>query len=370
MNESQRRKFLDRTAAGTALLSFVLLPACSRNDIYSRGAQYRPENRIYASSAPEICPAPIVEAPAPAAWEPDYRVFTQQSAANVPATKAWRLLMYGNDAAARDAFTVEAETYPKLAEPKIGYSLASASLGEYSTGIWAMRRAIESDPDSVASLNLGQWSDEPVERLVERYEQFRYENPQALGPRFMVAALQYLRDQPELAREALGPEPVAGWSILSTRRLDAMIRARIASSRTDPTPEGISVTPPASIVPAIAFRDAPPRTIPPSIPSPTPAGAPSAPLTSAVSVASLSSTATGENAPTSPNITEVAVAKTPADDTPREPGVGYEVVRRGLLQAAAALDGFSVKLSKRLEEAKPGTVVSASRVSATAPPKK
>lgn len=241
-----------------------------------------------------------------------------KSKPQAPTSIGWRQLMYGQCYSALQSFRHEAKLCPDESEPKVGYALAAASIGNYSAGVWAMRRAFQTDPMGMEYLSLGDWSREPLESLAQRYEQFRYNDPADPDPAFMVAALHFLMNEPSAAREALGPPPRGGWKYVSTRHLDNMIEGRFASRIDEEADPYVG------------------KAIASSVPQ-TPREKPSQP------------------AP------EAAVAEQPREagraieggvDAPREE-VDYEEIRQGLMEAARAMDEFTSKLSRFLEERKP-----------------
>ena len=90
------------------------------------------------------------------------------------------------------SFSVTAQANPSNGVPKVGYALAAADLGRLDTGVWAMRRALRLDPDSLHLVNGDASLRSKVEHLVQRYENSDLNRTGDGDAYFMLAALYYL----------------------------------------------------------------------------------------------------------------------------------------------------------------------------------
>ena len=69
--------------------------------------------------------------------------------------------------------------------PKVGYALASALSGDLNKGVWAMRRALQSNPDALEYVTVSQQLRPRIEHLVHGYARHA-------DARFMISALHQL----------------------------------------------------------------------------------------------------------------------------------------------------------------------------------
>ncbi len=234
--------------------------------------------------------------------------------------------------AALRSFSVEASSDPDRADPKVGYALAAGMIGNYTSGVWAMRQAFELDSMKLDYLHLEPASRDVALELVDDYERLRYSSPESEDLRFMVAALHFLLDDPYGARETLGETPPGGWERVSTIRLDRMVDDRIGSRVAKDEMKGKEGPPTAA---ATAAPVAPSASPAPSAQR-DPAGAP-------------------EDASRAPT-TQTTQADAREQGSP-EP-VDYDEVRRGLLDASKALNEFADKLIESIERTKPTSTAS------------
>ena len=136
----------------------------------------------------------------------DYQVESYYSAnenAGAGYANGWNLLRTGRPAEAADVFGQLAQENPAKGNPKIGYAVAAAELGDLDKGIWSMRRALRSDPEALRYVAVDDQLRPKVERVVRRYEQsprYQREDP---GGSFMLAALYYLMGDLDAAQGAI-----------------------------------------------------------------------------------------------------------------------------------------------------------------------
>lgn len=137
--------------------------------------------------------------------------------------KAWRLLAQGKTDTAFTYFSKAAEAEPSKGNPKIGYALAAADLGQLDKGIWAMRRALNVDPDALHYVTLNDKLDSKVRRMIDDYvKQQEYSGKQASSS-FMLASLHYLRRDMASARSYINQAVRAGHVSSSTKSLQKLI---------------------------------------------------------------------------------------------------------------------------------------------------
>ncbi len=106
---------------------------------------------------------------------------------------AWSKLTDGHTAAAMSAFAAVADDQPYEGLPKLGYALAAA-LSEDDTGaVWAMRRAIRTDPGGVHYASINPTLREQLYRLIGHYAYLAGHNDESTPDwLFMIAALQFV----------------------------------------------------------------------------------------------------------------------------------------------------------------------------------
>lgn len=104
----------------------------------------------------------------------------------------WTLLAEGKNSAALNLFARQAKNNPRQGLPKAGYALASASMGDLKTGVWAMRRAFRIDPDALHYLSIDDQLKPTVQEVIDRYESALKDDPDSHDSAFMTAALAYL----------------------------------------------------------------------------------------------------------------------------------------------------------------------------------
>ena len=57
---------------------------------------------------------------------------------------------------------------------KVGYALSTADIGRLDRGIWTMRPALRTDPDSLHYLNKKAGMKYKIAHLINRYEKFKH----------------------------------------------------------------------------------------------------------------------------------------------------------------------------------------------------
>ncbi len=106
--------------------------------------------------------------------------------------QGWSLLAHGEQRRALKTFATQAQNNPKNGTIKVGYALAAADGGDLDRGVWAMRRAMRIDPDSLHYLTLDEDLKGIVNHLITRYKNDSHYNVKTTDRDFMLASLYYL----------------------------------------------------------------------------------------------------------------------------------------------------------------------------------
>jgi hypothetical protein len=117
--------------------------------------------------------------------------------------QGWNLLKRDRPGDALEIFARLALASTVKGGAKVGYSLASAELGKLDKGIWAMRRALRMDPVALHYVAIDDGLRSKVEQVAERYEWSNLDSENDPGGSFMLAAVYYLLEDMEAARDAL-----------------------------------------------------------------------------------------------------------------------------------------------------------------------
>lgn len=142
-----------------------------------------------------------------------------------PATEesGWTLLADGRYPQALSTFATEASRRPKEGEQKVGYALSAAASGNLQRGVWAMRRALRIDPDSLHYLILDESLRSRIEQLVIRYKETSDRTISNADASFMLAALHYLLSDTESAQAAIDQALSDDDHRVSTRNLGELL---------------------------------------------------------------------------------------------------------------------------------------------------
>ncbi len=135
----------------------------------------------------------------------------------------WSLLANNQASAALYDFGRQAESSPSKGNPKIGYALASADLGQLDKGVWAMRRALRNDPGSLHYVALDQNLDSKVKQIIQKYEKKLAYSSRDADAAFMLASLHYLRRDIKAAHNNIDQAMLARHVNTSTKNLRTLI---------------------------------------------------------------------------------------------------------------------------------------------------
>ena len=144
---------------------------------------------------------------------------------------AWDILSKGQASSALTIFAKEAENNPKAGIPKVGYSLAAASSGNLSTGVWAMRKAFRVDPDSLHYLQLDEAGLHVINILIDKYQYSLKQEDNFLNEAFMVSALNYLKHDYIASLEAVDHAIKNGDENTSVHNLQRLINQQLANDK-------------------------------------------------------------------------------------------------------------------------------------------
>ncbi len=149
---------------------------------------------------------------------------------SAPATgAAWTLLATDRPADALREFGRHAGSDPDNGVPKVGYALASAMTGDRTSGVWAMRRALRSHPQSLQYVTINEQLRPKIEHIAYQFEQaldYAAQDPDAA---FMVAALHHLLRNTEKAHHAIERAIRDGDHSVSAKNLRQLIARAVAA---------------------------------------------------------------------------------------------------------------------------------------------
>lgn len=141
----------------------------------------------------------------------------------------WARLADGQYTLALSVFAAAATNQPKSGRPKVGYALSAAAAGDLRRGVWAMRRALEIDPDSIHYVTIDASLRPRVERLVTRYRTYPDRTSGNADAAFMLASLHYLLGDVKSARIQVDLGVAAGDRSSSAANLAGLIDKKIAA---------------------------------------------------------------------------------------------------------------------------------------------
>ena len=153
----------------------------------------------------------------------------------------WARLAEGRYSQALAIFAAEASNRPNAGRPKVGYALSTAAGGDLRRGVWAMRRALRIDPESMHYMTLDAPLRARVTQIVTRYRDNAGPAVRNADAAFMRASLHYLLGDMDSARAAIDLAVADGGSGSGTGDLKRLIDADRTPDtqrerRTDPRP--------------------------------------------------------------------------------------------------------------------------------------
>jgi hypothetical protein len=133
-------------------------------------------------------------------YDHHYFAYDGRSSVRTALREGWNYLIKGYSRDALDRFVIAAQANPSSGAAKVGYALATADLGRLDKGVWAMRRALRIDPDSLHYVNGKAGLRYKISHLVGRYEKADHYRIRSTDANFMLAALYYLLDDHDASR--------------------------------------------------------------------------------------------------------------------------------------------------------------------------
>ena len=137
--------------------------------------------------------------------------------------KGWSLLAKGRTKRAKNVFFSQAASNPKAGQPKVGYALSAALLGDLDRGVWAMRRALSSDTDSLHYVDVNEALRPQLYELVHDYQERSDRSARDPDAAFMASALYYLLDDNDAARVAISQAVDSGDDSASAANLRRLL---------------------------------------------------------------------------------------------------------------------------------------------------
>ncbi len=141
----------------------------------------------------------------------------------------WARLADGQYSLALSAFAAAAKSQPKSGRPKVGYALSAAAAGDLRRGVWAMRRALEIDPDSIHYVTIDESLRPRIEQLIARYQTNPDRTSGNADAAFMLASLHYLLGDVKSARIQVDLGLAAGDRSSSDPNLARLINKKFAT---------------------------------------------------------------------------------------------------------------------------------------------
>ncbi len=153
----------------------------------------------------------------------------------------WARLAEGRYSQALSIFAAETSDRPNAGRPKVGYALSTAASGDLRRGVWAMRRALRIDPESMHYMTVEEPLRSRVVQLITRYRDNAGPAVHNAEAAFMLASLHYLLGDTDSARTAIDQAVADGDRSSSTGNLKRLIDADLTPDtqrerRAEPAP--------------------------------------------------------------------------------------------------------------------------------------
>ncbi len=143
----------------------------------------------------------------------------------------WTHLANGRYSQALSIFATEIGSRPSDGALKVGYALSAAGTGDFRRGVWAMRRALKVDPDSVHYVAVDGSLRRQVERLLARYQQNEGNALDRADAALMIASLHYLLGDTAAARASFNAAVAYGETSPSATNLKRLINVKITTEK-------------------------------------------------------------------------------------------------------------------------------------------
>lgn len=116
--------------------------------------------------------------------------------------EGWEQLANDKADYALDIFAVQSQQDLDSGEPKIGFSLAAATIGDKQRAIRAMRKAIRIDANALNRINIHTLQP-AIKKLSEYYQSTMYDDSVDADTAFMLATLSYLQQDYEASKSII-----------------------------------------------------------------------------------------------------------------------------------------------------------------------
>ena len=143
----------------------------------------------------------------------------------------WARLANGHYSQALSIFAADIRSRPSDGAPKVGYALSAAGAGDFRRGVWAMRRALRVDPNSVHYVVVDGSLRRQVERLLVQYQQTGGNALDRADAAFMIASLHYLLRDTTSARASFNAAVANGETSPSATNLKRLIESKITPEK-------------------------------------------------------------------------------------------------------------------------------------------
>jgi len=112
--------------------------------------------------------------------------------------EGWDWLAKGNADYALDIFAIQSQQNLNAGEPKVGFAIAAATIGEKDRAIHAMRKAVRIDANALNNIDINTIKP-TVKKLTEDFQSGTNNKPEDADVAFMMASLFYLQQDYETA---------------------------------------------------------------------------------------------------------------------------------------------------------------------------
>ncbi len=113
---------------------------------------------------------------------------------NYRENEGWEQLANGNTSYALDIFAVQSQQNLDAGEPKLGFAIAAAKLGEKNRAVRAMRKAVRIDANALNNIEVDEIKPE-IQKIAKNYQSTANNTSYNSDTAFMMATLSYLQQE-------------------------------------------------------------------------------------------------------------------------------------------------------------------------------